>query len=60
VQESRKKEEGMSDMRRNQYKETHVNRDRDYEVEEIASNSEGKPSTIIPPEYWEEFKERCK
>lgn len=46
------------DMPKDQHKETHISRD--YEVEEIASNSEGKPSTIIPPEYWEEFKERCK
>ena len=40
--------------------EDQIDEDRRYEVDEIASNSEGKPSTIIPKAYWDDFTNRFK
>lgn len=45
---------------KSQFKESHINKDRRYEVDEIAANCKGKPSTIIPKKYWDDLKARTK
>ncbi len=37
-----------------------IDEDRRYEVDEIAGNSKGRPSDIIPPNYLKDYRERTK
>ena len=47
-------------MPRSRTKESHINKDRRYEVDEISTNSSTNPSTVIPKEYWDDLMERTK
>ena len=51
--------EGQKMIPKARHKESHVGKDRLYEVEEIAANSSANPSTVIPEPYWKHFNDLC-